>query len=95
MKKYFVQTKCDGDICSSVKTLPELASLYELNREADYLDDIVAYDISDYDHPVKVNVMDTVTPYLERREWMEREYRDFCELVNEYGYDYPLDEVIL
>jgi len=95
MKTYFVQTKCDGEVSSSVKTLHELASLYELDQEACYLDDIVAYDISDYDHPVKVNVYETVTPYLEQRRWMEQEYRDYCELVNEYGYNYPNDELIL
>ena len=95
MKMYLVQTKVDGDVTSSVKSLHELANLYDLDREACFLDDIVAYDLSDFDHPVKVNVGDTVAPYLDQRRWMEQEYRDYCELVNEYGYNYPNDELIL
>ena len=95
MNTYLVQTKCDGDVFSSVKTLPELASLYELEQEACFLDDLVVFDVSDFGHPVKVDVSDVVAPYLEQRRWMEQEYRDYCELVNEYGYNYPNDDLIL
>ena len=95
MTTYLVQTKCDGEIFCSVKTIQELADLYELDQVAGFLDGIVVYDISEYDHPVKVDLYDTIAPYLENRRWMEQEYRDYCEMVNEYGYDYPNDDIIL
>ena len=95
MSTYLVQTKCDGEIFCSVKTLPELANLYQLNNDAGYLDDIVAFDITEFGNPVKIDIYDTVAPYLEQRQWMEQEYRDYCEMVNEYGYNYPNDDLIL
>lgn len=88
MKKYFVQTKIDGETFSSIKTEKELAELWENDNECGYLDGLVAFDIDTFGQPKQVNVYEIATEYIKGRDEMQREYEDYCETVREYGYDY-------
>ena len=94
MKEYFVKCKIDGEVCCSVEDVKSLAELWENNDMCGYIDDIIAYDP---DTMKEVNVYDIAKAYLSMRNEIQREYEEYTEYVNEYGYDYvdtlPEDEV--
>ncbi len=87
MKKYVVITTIEGEHDMHIKTEKELAELWENNQIAGYIDDISAYDYID-GKMTKVSVYDIATAYLSEREAIQREYEEYTEYVNEYGYDY-------
>lgn len=91
MENYFVITTIDGEQFESVKNTRELAEHWQSNDDAGYCDDIVAYAYRNGEM-VKVNVYEIATEYLNEREEIHREYEDYCETVNEYGYDYYEDQ---
>jgi len=90
MDSYVTVIKCDGETFVSVKTRRELALRWEENDECGYLDEeIIAFQYNDATKQMeKVNVYEIAREYLRERDEIEQEYRDYCDLVNEYGYDY-------
>ena len=95
MDKYFVVTVIrefeDGPFYS-VKNTKELAELWQCNDDTGAYDEIIAYKYDvDNGEMVKVNVYDIASAYLSEREEMQREYEEYTETVNEYGYDYVPD----
>ena len=85
MKEYFVKVFVDGDMSCSVENVKELSELWENNNECGYLDSIIAYDP---DTMKEVNVYDIAKAYISIRDERQREYEEYCEYINEYGYDY-------
>ena len=79
MKKYLVQTMVDGELFSSIKTEKELAHHWETAYIADFDEESVAYDISMYDHPVKVSIEEIARPIIEQERWMQEEYYQYCQ----------------
>ena len=87
MQKYFVITTDGEEQFESVKTEKELAELWETNDEVGYLDEIIAFRYVD-GKMERVNVYKIASAYLKERDEIRQEYEDYCEMVNEYGYDY-------
>ena len=88
MKKYLVQIRVDGETSSRIMTERELADLWETEDLAGVGYDFTTYDIDIFGHVSEVDTWSVVKPVLENKRWMEQEYRDYCEAVNEYGYDF-------
>ena len=88
MKMYLIQTRCGDETFSNVMNEKKLADLYEDDQICGYLDEIIAFDLSDFGNPLRVDVYNVVQPILENKRWMEQEYRDYCDAVNEYGLDF-------
>ena len=88
MKKYFVQIKFDGEISSSMMTERELAEHWETDELAGIGCEYAAWDVDTFGKLVPINVYKTVQEVLAEKRWMEQEYRDYCEAVNEYGYNF-------
>lgn len=88
-KEFFVITVLDGEQEVKTMSVRELAELWRDDNEAGYLDEIIAYRFNLNTHEMeKVNVYDVATKFLRDQEEIQREYEDYCETVNEYGYDY-------
>lgn len=86
MKQYFVICRVDNDESYSVETEKSLAELWESNDDAGYIEEIEAYDPQD--NMRKIDVYEVARSYIVRREESQREYEEYCEYINEYGYDY-------
>ena len=87
-KLFFVQIRFDGETWSRMMTGRELADRYETDAEAGIGEEYAAFDVSSFGNPVRINVYELVHPIIERKRWMDQEYRDYCDAVNEYGYDF-------
>ena len=90
MKKLFVTYKCCDEEIQTAMTEQELANLYDYDEECGCIEgEILAFEYNaDTKQMERVDVYDIVKPILEQKRWAEQEYRDYCEMVNEYGYDY-------
>jgi hypothetical protein len=87
-RDYLVQIRFEGEVFSKIMTGYELADRYETEAEAGIGEEYAAFDIRDFGNPVRVSVYDIVMPIIDHKRWMEQEYRDYCDAVNEYGYDF-------
>ena len=87
-KQYMVQIKLDGEISCKMMTGRELADRYDYEQEIGIGEEYEAFDVSRFGEPVRVNVYELVSEILDQKRWMDQEYRDYCEAVNEYGYDF-------
>ena len=88
-KEYFVITFIDGEQCNRVMNIRELAELWQNDDICGCYDGIIAYKYNTVSHQLEeVNVYDLAQNYLKRQREIEDEYRDYCETVREYGYDY-------
>lgn len=85
-KQYLLKTRIEGEIYASIKTAREIADRYEDDQIAGIYDTMEVYDIEG--EPTKISLLDLVSPILEHKHWMEQEYRDYCDAVNEYGLDF-------
>ena len=88
MKKYLVQIKFDGEIISAMMTDRELADHWETNEIAGIGLEYAAFDVDTFGQVTQINVYETVQEVLGQKRWMEQEYRDYCDAVNEYGDDF-------
>lgn len=88
MKSYLVQIKFDGEVTSRMMTERELADHWETDDIAGIGCEYKAYDVDTFGQVTPINVYDTVQEILKGKREMEQEYRDYCEAVNEYGYDF-------
>ena len=89
MKKYFVIVDFDGELCESVKTEKELAELWETDDIAGIYTEIIAFEFNAETKAMeRVNVYDIAQAYLNQRNAIEAEYREYCENVNEYGLNF-------
>ena len=91
MEKYVVITKVDGEIGLAIKNTRELAELWEEDNECGYLEELKAFQYIDGKMEA-VNVYEIAHAWFKERDEVEEEYRDYCETVEEYGYDYYEDQ---
>ena len=91
MEQYVVMTELDGEQFMSIKNERELAHLWRDDNEAGVYDRIRAWRFVD-DQFKPVNVYELACEVLRDEHEMEQEYEDYCETVNEYGYDYYEDQ---
>lgn len=85
-REYLLKVTVDGETSASIETGRKIAELYETDRECGYMDNMEVWDIRS--DPVKIDLEELVGPILENKRWIEQEYRDYCDAVNEYGYDF-------
>lgn len=85
-REYLLKVTIDGETSASIETGRKIAELYETDRECGYMDNMEVWDIRS--DPVKIDLEELVGPILENKRWMEQEYRNYCDAVNEYGYDF-------
>lgn len=89
MKEYFVITFIDGEQTNRVMSEHELAHLWQDDEDAGYIDVLLAYRFNaETSKMEQVNVYEVATNYLKGEREVQQEYEDYCETVNEYGYDY-------
>ena len=88
MKSYLVQIEFDGEMSSRMMTERELADHWETDDIAGIGYKYFAFDVDTFGKAVPVDVYEIVQAVLADKREMEREYRDYCEAVNEYGYDF-------
>lgn len=95
ISKYVVYTKCEDEEDFSMKTLKELAELWETDQIAGIFSEIKAFSYDSKAGFTPVDVYKLATDYLAERKAIQDEYEEYCEAVNEYGYDfeYMYDEV--
>ena len=84
-KEYLLKTECDDIRQASIKTGRQIADIYEMDQIADIYSSLTVYDLETLQ---KISLLDLVEPILNQKRWMEQEYRDYCDAVNEYGYDF-------
>ena len=85
-REYLLKTVCDGIKQSSIKTARQIADIYETDQIAGGIYDSMT--VIDLDTLQEISLTDLVEPILANKRWMEQEYRDYCDAVNEYGYDF-------
>ena len=90
MKQYFVIITMEGEEpFYHVMTQKQLAETWETDDLCGVYSDIIAYSYNAEKHEMeKVNVYETAQEYIRGREEIQREYEEYTEMVNEYGYDY-------
>ena len=88
MENYFVVTIFEGEEYGHVMTESELAHRWETEDIAGIGEEIRAWSYSKEQGMQEIDVYETVQAYLKGEREQEQEYRDYCETVNEYGYDY-------
>ena len=88
MKSYLVQITLDGESTSRMMTERELADRWEEDDLAGIGCEFAAFDVDTFGQVTPINVYDTVQEILKDKREMEQEYRDYCDAVNEYGYDF-------
>lgn len=92
MKTYLVQITLDGETSSKMMTERELARHWENNDIAGIGYEYAAFDVSEFGKAEPVNVYDIAQEVLGQIRWEQEEYRDYCEAVNEYGYNFESQE---
>ena len=85
-REYLLKTVCDGIKQSSIKTARQIADIYETDQIAGGIYNSMT--VIDLDILQEISMTDLVEPILANKRWMEQEYRDYCDAVNEYGYDF-------
>ena len=85
-RKYLFRARIDDELILSIETAERIAEIYEEDQLSGIYGDMEVWDVSG--EPKEINYLDLVKPILEHKRWMEREYRDYCDAVNEYGYDF-------
>lgn len=86
-EQYILKTMTDGETFVSVVTGKQIADIYETDQICGIYSDMQVWDFSG-NQPVRVDLLNLVTPILDQKHWMEQEYRDYCDNVNEYGLDF-------
>ena len=86
-RKYLLRVRIDGEDSYSVETGSKIADIYDQDQECGYIDDMDVWEFRD-GNPVKIKLLDLVVPILRAKREIEQEYRDYCDAVNEYGYDF-------
>ena len=84
-REYLLKTVCDGIRQSSIKTGRQIADIYETDQIACIYASMTVIDL---DTLKEISLLDLVEPILADKHWHEQEYRDYCDAVNEYGYDF-------
>lgn len=85
-REYLLKTWMDGILQVSIKTGKQIADIYEMDQIAGIYANMEVWDIRS--DPVKIDLLALVEPILDQKRWMEQEYRDYCDAVNEYGLDF-------
>ena len=88
MKTYFVQIKLDGETIGKTMNERELARHWEDNDIAGIGYEYAAFDVDTFGQITPVNVYDVVQDVLGQMRWEQQEYEDYCDAVNEYGYNF-------
>ena len=81
-KEYLLKTSIEGEPINRVMTGKEIADLYDEDQLCGIYGEMKVYDITN--EPVRISLLDLVEPILSHWEWMDREYRDYCE-AERYG----------
>lgn len=84
-REYLLKIVCDDIKQASIKTGKQIADIYETDQIAGIYSSMRVYDL---DTLQEISLLDLVEPILANKRWMEQEYRDYCDAVNEYGYDF-------
>lgn len=84
-KEYLLKTVCEDIKQASIKTGKQIADIYEMDQIAGIYSTMEVWDL---DSMKKISLLGLVEPILDNKRWMEQEYRDYCDAVNEYGYDF-------
>lgn len=84
-REYLLKIKLDGEVSFRIATGREIAQIYEEDQMAGIYDELTVYDLRS--EPAKISLHEIVDPILADKKWQEQEYRDYCDAVNEYGYD--------
>lgn len=84
-KEYLLKTVCEDIKQASIKTGKQIADIYEMDQIAGIY---ASMEVWDLDTMKRISLLDLVEPILSNKRWMEQEYRDYCDNVNEYGYDF-------
>ena len=84
-KEYLLKTVCDDIKQASVKTGKQIAEIYDMDQLCGIYSSMEVWDL---DTMKRISLLDLVEPILEQKRWVEQEYRDYCDAVNEYGYDF-------
>lgn len=85
MKKYFVVSEFEGETFMFVKTERELAEHIESRDIGGVSETIKAYEYVDGELK-QVDADEIATAYLSYRDDMQREYEEYTEYIQEYGY---------
>ena len=85
-KQYLFKVKIEDEWIASVKTGKQIAEYYDEDQFCGICSEMQAWDISG--DPKRISLLDLVEPILNQKRWMEQEYRDYCDNVNEYGLDF-------
>ena len=94
MDMYAVYTKFEDEENFCLMSRKELAELWENDQIAGGIyTDIRAFSYDSKAGFTPVDVDKLANEYLEERKAIQDEYEEYCEAVNEYGYDYMYDEV--
>ena len=87
MKSYLVQIMLDGEVTSKMMTERELAEHWETEDLAGCGFVYSAFDVDTFGVATPINVYETAQRVLEEKREIDQEFWDYCEAVNEYGYD--------
>lgn len=81
-KQYLLKNDIEGEPIAKVMTATEIATMYRDDQLCGIYGEMKAYDITN--EPVRISLLDLVEPIISHWEWMDREYRDYCE-AERYG----------
>lgn len=84
-KEYLLKTVCEDIKQSSIKTGKQIAEIYDMDQLCGIYSSMEVWDL---DTMKRISLLDLVEPILNQKRWMDQEYRDYCDAVNEYGYDF-------
>ena len=85
-KRYLFKARIEDEQIISIETGRRIAEIYEEDQICGIYGDMEVWDVSG--DPKRISLLDLVFPILNHKRWMEQEYRDYCDAVNEYGYDF-------
>lgn len=85
-KRYLFKARIEDEQILSIETGKRIAEIYDEDQLCGIYSDMEVWDVSG--EPERISLLDLVGPILEQKRWMEQEYRDYCDAVNEYGYDF-------
>ena len=89
MEKYHVITIIEGETTQSIKNTRELAELWREDQDCGMIDTLIAFRYNPVTATMEqINVYEVATEYLNEQEEMQKEYDEYTEYVEEYGYDY-------
>ena len=85
-KQYLFKARIEDEQFLSIKTGKQIADIYEEDQLCGIYSDMEVWDVSG--DPKRISLLDLVEPILNQKRWIEQEYRDYCDSVNEYGLDF-------